>query len=98
MKNGIECERRPLFQEKSGFAPGNSFFRNWQTEFSWIGSQTDGWSLIDGLNKAFKISRKLSLDAVQKLEGQYFGSLFDDFLSFLVIFAGKINGLRLKNK
>ncbi len=68
MKNRIQGKRRTLIQENTGFAPWNSFRSNWDVEFSWIGSQTDGWNLIDGLNKAFKIRRKLSLNTVQKFD------------------------------
>ena len=49
-------------------APRNSFRSNWDIEFSRIGSQTNGRNLIDGLNKAIKISRKLSLDAIKKCD------------------------------
>ena len=66
MKYGIQCKRRSFIQENTSFAPRNSFRSNWDIEFSRIGSQTNGRSLIDGLNKAIKISRKLSLDAIKK--------------------------------
>jgi len=64
MENGVERKRRTLIQENAGFAPRNSFRNIWYTKFSWIGSQTDGWNLIDGFNKAVKISSELSLDSV----------------------------------
>lgn len=74
------------------------FSGNRQLEFAWIGSQTDGSNLIDGLNKTIVISWKLIFYSLNERNWQYFGCLFDDFLSFLLIFAGKINGLSLINK
>ena len=64
MKNGVECKRRTLIQKNTGFAPRNSFLRNWKVKFSRIGAQTNGRNLVDGLNKTIKIGWKLSFDAV----------------------------------
>ena len=98
MKDRIQGIRGSFVQKYSGFAPGNSFRSGWNIEFEWIGSQTDSRNLIDGLNKTIVISWKLIFYSLNERNWQYFGCLFDDFLSFLLIFAGKINGLSLINK
>ena len=69
MKNGVERKRWALIQENAGFAPRNPFRSNRDVQFSWIGSQTDGRNLINGLHKSIKISRKLSFDPVQEFDG-----------------------------
>lgn len=60
MKYGIECIGRPFLQENTGFAPWNFFRSDWRTEFTWIGSQTNGRNLIERLYKSIKISWKLN--------------------------------------
>ena len=97
MKNRIERKRWTLVEKNTGFAPRDLLLVFRYVEFSRVNAQTNGGILIDGLNKLLKISRKLSFNPVQEFNRQYFRSLCDGFLSFLLIFAGKINGLSKKN-
>ena len=90
MKQGIERKGRSLVEKQAALAPGDLFRSNRKAEFCRVCTQTDRWRLIDGLYKAFKIRWKLMFNPFHERQWQYFGSLFDDILSFLVIFACKI--------
>jgi hypothetical protein len=90
MKQGVERKGRTLVEKKTRLTPGDWVHGSRSPEFRGVGPQADRGRLIDGLYKSLKIRRELIFDPFQKGNRQYFGSLFDDILFFLVIFVGKI--------